>query len=55
MDTSGNGNGSDACVDNIDEARKLFVDDMTSTLQVITLDAKNRSRKSLPLRAILRG
>ena len=55
MYLSGNGNGCYACVDNIDEARKLFVDDMTSTLQVITLDAKNRSREPLPLRAILRG
>ena len=35
-----NGNGNYAYVDDIDEARKLFVDDLTSTLQVIALDAK---------------
>ncbi len=34
------GNGNYAYVDNLDEARKLFVDDLTSTLQVIALDAK---------------
>jgi Ca-activated chloride channel family protein len=37
---SDNGNGTDAYVDDLDEARKLFVDDLTSTLQVIALDAK---------------
>jgi Ca-activated chloride channel family protein len=35
-----NGNGSCAYVDDLDEARKLFVEDLTSTLQVIALDAK---------------
>jgi len=35
-----NGNGNYAYVDDIDEARKLFVEDMTSTLQAIALDAK---------------
>jgi len=34
------GNGNYAYVDNLDEAEKLFVDDLTSTLQVIALDAK---------------
>ena len=34
------GNGNYAYVDDIDEACKLFVDDLTSTLQVIALDAK---------------
>jgi len=35
-----NGNGSYAYVDGLDEAQKLFVEDLTSTLQVIALDAK---------------
>ena len=35
-----NGNGNYAYVDDIDEAQKLFVEDLTSTLQVIALDAK---------------
>jgi Ca-activated chloride channel family protein len=35
-----NGNGNYAYVDDLDEARKLFVDNMVSTLQVIALDAK---------------
>ena len=35
-----NGNGSYAYVDDQDEARKLFVENLTSTLQVIALDAK---------------
>ena len=35
-----NGNGNYAYVDDLDEARKLFVEDLTSTLQVIALDAK---------------
>jgi len=35
-----NGNGNYAYVDTLDEAEKLFVDDLTSTLQVIALDAK---------------
>jgi Ca-activated chloride channel homolog len=35
-----NGNGSYAYVDTLQEARKLFVDNLTSTLQVIALDAK---------------
>ena len=35
-----NGNGNYAYVDTLDEARKLFVDDLTSTLQVIAHDAK---------------
>lgn len=35
-----NGNGSDAYVDDIDETRKLFVEDLTSTLQVIAQEAK---------------
>ncbi len=34
------GNGNYAYVDDIDEARRLFVDNLTSTLQVIALDAK---------------
>lgn len=34
------GNGNYAYIDDLDEARKLFVDDLTSTLQVIALDAK---------------
>ncbi len=34
------GNGNYAYVDDIDEARKLFVKDLISTLQVIALDAK---------------
>ena len=35
-----NGNGNYAYVDDLDEARKLFVEDLTSTLQAIALDAK---------------
>ena len=35
-----NGNGNYAYVDDLDEARKLFFDDLTATLQVIALDAK---------------
>jgi Ca-activated chloride channel family protein len=35
-----NGNGNYAYVDTPDEAKKLFVDDLTSTLQVIARDAK---------------
>jgi Ca-activated chloride channel family protein len=35
-----NGNGNYAYVDDLDEARKLFVNDLTSTLQVIALNAK---------------
>ncbi|HLA96986.1 MAG TPA: von Willebrand factor type A domain-containing protein [Anaerolineales bacterium] len=35
-----NGNGHYAYVDTLDEARKLFVEDLTSTLEVIALDAK---------------
>ena len=35
-----NGNGNYAYVDDLDEAHKLFVEDLTSTLQVIALDAK---------------
>jgi Ca-activated chloride channel family protein len=35
-----NGDGHYAYVDTLDEARKLFVDDLTSTLQVIAQDAK---------------
>jgi hypothetical protein len=34
-----NGNGSYAYVDDLDEAQKLFVENLTSTLQVIALDA----------------
>ncbi len=34
------GNGSYAYVDDLDEARKLFVDNLTSTLQVIARDAR---------------
>jgi len=34
------GDGHYAYVDDIDEAQKLFVEDLTSTLQVIALDAK---------------
>jgi len=34
------GNGFYAYVDDIDEAQRLFVDDLTSTLQTIALDAK---------------
>ncbi len=37
---SDNGNGTYAYIDDLDEARKLFVEDLTSTLQVIALDAK---------------
>jgi Ca-activated chloride channel family protein len=35
-----NGDGHYAYVDDLDEAQKLFVEDLTSTLQVIALDAK---------------
>lgn len=35
-----NGDGNYAYIDDIDEARRLFVEDLTSTLQVIALDAK---------------
>ena len=35
-----NGDGNYAYVDTLDEARKLFVDDLTGTLQVIAQDAK---------------
>lgn len=35
-----NGDGFYAYVDDIDEAKRLFVDNLTSTLQVIALDAK---------------
>lgn len=35
-----NGNGFYAYVDNMDEAERLFIDDLTSTLQTIALDAK---------------
>ena len=35
-----NGDGFYAYVDDIDEARRLFVDDLTSTLQTIAMDAK---------------
>ena len=31
---------ADAYVDDLNEAQKLFVDNLTSTLQVIALDAK---------------
>jgi len=34
------GNGNYAYVDSLAEAEKLFVDDLTSTLQAIALDAK---------------
>ena len=34
------GNGNYAYVDDLDEAQRLFVDDLTSTLQVIAYDAK---------------
>lgn len=34
------GNGFYAYVDDLDEARRVFVEDLTSTLQVIALDAK---------------
>ena len=34
------GNGTYAYIDDLDEAHKLFVEDLTSTLQVIALDAK---------------
>ena len=34
-----NGNGSYACVDDLDEAQKLFVENLTSTLQVFAIDA----------------
>ena len=34
------GNGNYAYVDDLGEARKLFVENLTSTLQVIALDAK---------------
>jgi Ca-activated chloride channel family protein len=35
-----NGDGSYAYVDDLDEAEKLFVEDLTATLQAIALDAK---------------
>ena len=35
-----NGNGNYAYVDTVEEARRIFVDNLTSTLQVIALDAK---------------
>lgn len=35
-----NGNGFYAYVDDVDEAQRLFVDDLTSTLQTIAMDAK---------------
>jgi Ca-activated chloride channel family protein len=35
-----NGNGSYAYVDDLVEAQKLFVEDLTTTLQVIALNAK---------------
>lgn len=35
-----NGDGHYAYVDDLDEAQKLFVEDLTATLQVIALDAK---------------
>jgi Ca-activated chloride channel family protein len=35
-----NGNGNYAYVDDLDEAQKLFVENLTSTLQAIALDAK---------------
>lgn len=35
-----NGNGFYAYVDDLDEARRLFVDDLTGTLQTIAMDAK---------------
>jgi Ca-activated chloride channel family protein len=35
-----NGNGVYAYIDNLDEAERLFVDNLTSTLQTIALDAK---------------
>ena len=35
-----NGNGFYAYVDDMDEAERLFVDDLTSTLQTIAMDAK---------------
>jgi Ca-activated chloride channel family protein len=34
------GNGNYAYVDDLDGARKLFVENLTSTLQVVALDAK---------------
>ncbi len=35
-----NGNGNYAYIDTLDEARKVMVDDLVSTMQVIALDAK---------------
>ena len=35
-----NGNGFYAYVDNMDEAERLFIDDLTGTLQTIAMDAK---------------
>jgi len=35
-----NGDGFYAYIDDLDEARRLFVDDLTSTLQTIAMDAK---------------
>lgn len=35
-----NGDGNYAYVDDLDEAKRLFIDNLTSTLQVIALDAK---------------
>jgi Ca-activated chloride channel family protein len=37
---AGNCNGSYAYIDDLEEAPKLFVEDLTTTLQVIALDAK---------------
>jgi Ca-activated chloride channel family protein len=39
-DLADKGNGNYAYVNDIDEARRLFVDDLTSTMQVIAKDAK---------------
>ncbi len=35
-----NGNGSYAYVDNLNEAKRVFVENLTGTLQVIAKDAK---------------
>jgi hypothetical protein len=40
-----NGNGSYAYMDDLEEARKLFVEDPTSILQVIVLDARSTSTR----------
>jgi len=35
-----NSNGNYAYIDDLDEARKLFIEDLTATLQVVALDTR---------------